>query len=133
MKFKNTVKTIFTTYLCILIVCLYASSFIGYTKQPLSSLSSSVINPVIDNQPLDYRILDKNEYLDPYCGEVEYFYEKDGYTYYLPCASSDNIYIEWSNGKITTLLYGIKYDNLDIDNLIINKGLKVYKEKYERN
>lgn len=128
MKFKNTVKTIFVTYLCILAICLYVLSLISYTKKPLSSLSASLSNPIIESEPLDYRILDKNDYTNYYCGEVEYFYKKEGINYYLNCASSDNIYIEWSNGKITTLLYGLKYDNLDIDYLIEYKGLNVNKD-----
>lgn len=128
MKFKNTVKTIFITYLCLLAICLYVMSFISYTKKPLSSLSASLSNQINESEPLNYRILDKNDYTNLYCGEIEYFYEKRGVNYYLTCGSSDNIYIEWSNGKITTLLYGLKYDNLDIDYLIEYKGLNVNKD-----
>ena len=66
MKFKNTVKTIFITYLCLLAICLYVMSFISYTRKPLSSLSASLSNQINESEPLDYRILDKNDYTNYY-------------------------------------------------------------------
>ena len=130
MKFKNAVKNIFTTYLIIIVVCLYVTSFIGYNKS--SNLASSLMNTKVENQLIDYRVIDKNEYINNKCGEQQYFYENDGYMYYLTCASIDNIYVEWTNGKITTLMYALEKDNVDIDYLIVYKGLKAQKILYEK-
>lgn len=128
MKFKSIVKTIFTTYLCILIVCLYASSFIGYTGNN-STLSSSLSNMMYDNN--EFRILNNNENMNNYCGEREYFYKDDKYNYYLVCESSENIYVEWTNGNIKSLVDSLNNKEVTI-NQLISKGLNIYKEVYEK-
>ena len=73
----------------------------------------------------EFIIIDNTEI----CAEaLEEIYRDDNYKYSLPCIKSDNITIQFKDGKEYKLKEVLDNNILTIDELI-NKGLKVYKDK----
>lgn len=82
-----------------------------------------------DNRSLkkeeDYIIVDETEI----CADaLEEIYRESGYTYYLSCIKSANMYLLYSDGNKVPLRVALNSGEVTIDELI-QKGLKVYKYK----
>ena len=73
----------------------------------------------------DYIIVDLSE--DCKKGE-ELIYEDEKYSYYLPCLSSYDIYLEWTDGARDLIKNAINNNKVTIDSLI-EHGLKVIKHE----
>lgn len=129
MKLKKTIKGMFIVYLCILMIGLYVSSFIGYKDNPPAFLGASIINTDRPLDTFDYKVLDKNDYE----GECVYktFYTRNEISYET-CGNVEDIYIVWSNGRIKSLMDSLIDYEVNIDDLINNKKLNAKKVDYEK-
>lgn len=124
MKIKKIFKNFFVVYLFILVIGLYAISFISYSKTSPKEMAASLKDSVNDYDNMEYRIIKT----DPVECEIndEYFYEDENYYYYFTCPKYNNIYIEWKNGENVLLDDALKTKKVTINSLI-SHGLGVVK------
>ena len=116
MKPKLVIKTLFV----IILTCiLFGLIFIIYDK---AGTRAHIYNPVL----ADYKIVDENESCD---NTEEFLYADKNYDYYLPCLSSYNIYLYWTDGDKDLIKDALNNHKVDMASLI-EHGLKV--NKHER-
>ena len=119
MKSRIIFKSLFVTLLIIILIGLITIIF-DKTGTQAHVYSSLVV--------ADYKIVYDSD--NDSCLEMEeLLYEDDQYEYYLPCASSYDIYLEWSDGSKDLLKDALRNNKVTMESLI-DHGLRVY--KYEK-
>ena len=117
MRARITFKIMFVVILTIILVGLI---FIIYDK---AGTGARVYNPVVLS---DYTIVnEKTECVNT----KELLYEDQYYLYYLPCASSYDTYLVWTDGDKDLVKNALNYGKVTIKSLM-DHGLEI--EKYEK-
>ena len=117
MKGRLIFKVVFVIFLTAILIGLI---FIIYDK---TGTAAHIYDPLLIS---DYVIVNETKECS---GEEEYLYEDDNYKYYLPCPSSYDIYLEWTDGDKDLIKNAWNNKKVSINSLI-EHGLIV--KKYEK-
>lgn len=116
MKGRLIFKTVFVIILTFILIGLI---FIIYDK---AGTAAHIYNPLLVS---DYVIIDESKDCS---GEEELIYEDSKYKYYLPCPSSYDISLEWTDGDTDLLKNALNNKKVTIESLE-DHGLKVIKHE----
>ena len=116
MNFKMSVKIAFVIILSVILVGLI---FIINDK---TGKRAHIYDPLMIS---DYVIENETKECK---GSEEYLYEDDDYEYYLPCKSSYNIYLQWTDGARDLVKDALNNKKVSMSSLI-DHGLKVIKHE----
>ncbi len=116
MNFKISVKIAFVIILSVILVGLI---FIINDK---TGKRAHIYDPLMLS---DYVIENESKTCD---NKEEFLYEDDDYKYYLPCSSSYDIYLQWTDGAKDLIKDALNNRKVNISSLI-EHGLKVKKHE----